>query len=222
MGLVLAASRIFAPPSASSARTTARCLIFDEVMSGFRVARGGAQEREGVVPDLTTLGKVIGGGLPVGAFGGRADVMAHLSPEGPVYQAGTLSGNPLAMAAGLATLNVVASDATFYDRLDERTRLLTAALTEVMERTAYRIAAIAPVRCSRSSSHPIPWKISRERADRIGGSSRNTSPRCSSAASTSRRRRSKRTSSRRRTPRKDVERTLAAAEASLAQLMATA
>ncbi len=79
-------------------------LIFDEVMTGFRVAPGGVQEREGVLPDLTTLGKIIGGGLPVGAFGGRADIMAQLSPEGPVYQAGTLSGNPLAMAAGLATL----------------------------------------------------------------------------------------------------------------------
>jgi glutamate-1-semialdehyde 2,1-aminomutase len=79
-------------------------LIFDEVMTGFRVAPGGVQEREGVLPDLTTLGKIIGGGLPVGAFGGRAEIMAKLSPEGPVYQAGTLSGNPLAMAAGLATL----------------------------------------------------------------------------------------------------------------------
>ncbi len=79
-------------------------LIFDEVMTGFRVARGGAQELFGIIPDLTALGKVIGGGLPVGAFGGRADIMDHLSPLGSVYQAGTLSGNPLAMAAGLAQL----------------------------------------------------------------------------------------------------------------------
>ena len=79
-------------------------LIFDEVMTGFRVARGGVQERMGVTPELTSLGKVIGGGLPVGAFGGRADIMDYLSPDGPVYQAGTLSGNPLAMAAGLAQL----------------------------------------------------------------------------------------------------------------------
>jgi glutamate-1-semialdehyde 2,1-aminomutase len=112
----------------------AALLIFDEVMSGFRVARGGAQAREGVVPDLTTLGKVIGGGLPAAAFGGRADVMAHLSPEGPVYQAGTLSGNPLAMAAGIATLTVVAADATLYDRLEETTRQLGEALGEVMRR----------------------------------------------------------------------------------------
>ncbi len=79
-------------------------LIFDEVMTGFRLARGGYQERCGIVPDLTALGKIIGGGLPVGAFGGRAEIMDQLSPEGPVYQAGTLSGNPLAMAAGLAQL----------------------------------------------------------------------------------------------------------------------
>lgn len=82
-------------------------LIFDEVMTGFRLARGGVQELEGIRPDLTALGKVIGGGLPVGAFGGRADVMARLAPEGPVYQAGTLSGNPLAVAAGLAALRLL-------------------------------------------------------------------------------------------------------------------
>jgi glutamate-1-semialdehyde 2,1-aminomutase len=86
-------------------------LIFDEVMTGFRVGRGGVQGREGVVPDLTTLGKVIGGGLPVGAFGGSERIMAHLSPSGPVYQAGTLSGNPIAMAAGIATLKIVRDDA---------------------------------------------------------------------------------------------------------------
>ncbi len=107
-------------------------LIFDEVMTGFRVARGGAAEREGVIPDLTTLGKVIGGGLPVGAFGGRADVMAYLSPDGPVYQAGTLSGNPLAMAAGIATLRIVRDDVTIYDRLEVLTGLLVDGLHEVM------------------------------------------------------------------------------------------
>jgi glutamate-1-semialdehyde 2,1-aminomutase len=109
-------------------------LIFDEVMSGFRVARGGAQERESVRPDLTTLGKVIGGGLPVGAFGGRADVMAYLSPDGPVYQAGTLSGNPVAMAAGLATLRCIRDDATLYDRLEVLARLLVDGLHEVMNK----------------------------------------------------------------------------------------
>ncbi|MFN2448211.1 MAG: glutamate-1-semialdehyde 2,1-aminomutase [Candidatus Baltobacteraceae bacterium] len=106
-------------------------LIFDEVMTGFRVARGGVQEREGVTPDLTTLGKVIGGGLPVGAFGGRTDVMNALSPDGAVYQAGTLSGNPLAMAAGIATLKIIAEDATLYDRLEVLTRLLCEGLHEV-------------------------------------------------------------------------------------------
>src|SRR5947209_6862043 len=79
-------------------------LVFDEVITGFRVARGGAQEIYGIKPDLTVLGKIIGGGLPVGAFGGRAEIMDQLSPDGPVYQAGTLSGNPLAMAAGIAQL----------------------------------------------------------------------------------------------------------------------
>jgi glutamate-1-semialdehyde 2,1-aminomutase len=88
-------------------------LIFDEVMSGFRVAIGGAQEHYGVTPDLTTLGKVIGGGLPVGAYGGPAEIMDHLSPVGPVYQAGTLSGNPLATAAGLATLDVLTQPGVF-------------------------------------------------------------------------------------------------------------
>jgi glutamate-1-semialdehyde 2,1-aminomutase len=109
-------------------------LIFDEVITGFRVGRGGAAGREGVTPDLTTLGKVIGGGLPVGAFGGRADVMAYLSPDGPVYQAGTLSGNPLATAAGLATLRIVRDDATLYDRLGVLSRLLVDGLGEIMNK----------------------------------------------------------------------------------------
>jgi glutamate-1-semialdehyde 2,1-aminomutase len=92
-------------------------LIFDEVMTGFRLAKGGVQELEGITPDLTTLGKIIGGGLPVGAFGGRADVMDHLAPLGPVYQAGTLSGNPLAMAAGIAALTLL-EEQNPYARLD--------------------------------------------------------------------------------------------------------
>jgi glutamate-1-semialdehyde 2,1-aminomutase len=109
-------------------------LIFDEVMTGFRVARGGVQERENVRPDLTTLGKVIGGGLPVGAFGGRADIMAYLSPDGPVYQAGTLSGNPLAMAAGIATLKKIQEDATIYERFEVLTKLLCDGLHEVFNK----------------------------------------------------------------------------------------
>ncbi len=98
-------------------------LIFDEVMTGFRIARGGVQEREGIVPDLTCLGKIIGGGLPVGAFGGRAEIMDLLAPLGPVYQAGTLSGNPLAMAAGIASLRLL-DELSPYDRLDALGRQL--------------------------------------------------------------------------------------------------
>ncbi len=106
-------------------------LVFDEVMTGFRVERGGVQERENVTPDLTTLGKVIGGGMPVGAFGGRAEIMSELSPEGPVYQAGTLSGNPLAMAAGIATLRVIQTDPHLYERLEVVSKLLCDGLHEV-------------------------------------------------------------------------------------------
>ena len=93
-------------------------LIFDEVMTGFRLSRGGAQERYGVVPDMTCLGKIIGGGLPVGAFGGRREIMEQVAPAGPIYQAGTLSGNPLAMIAGLATLGAT-GEPGFYERLEE-------------------------------------------------------------------------------------------------------
>jgi glutamate-1-semialdehyde 2,1-aminomutase len=101
-------------------------LIFDEVMTGFRVAPGGAQQWSGVRPDLTTLGKIIGGGMPVGAFGGRRDVMAHIAPLGPVYQAGTLSGNPVAMHAGIATLDRL--EPGLYDGLGARTRQLVEGL----------------------------------------------------------------------------------------------
>ncbi len=102
-------------------------LIIDEVMTGFRVALGGAQEAFGVTPDLTTLGKIIGGGMPVGAFGGRREIMEHLAPIGPVYQAGTLSGNPVAMAAGLACLNALQSE-HFYQQLTEKVNYLVSGL----------------------------------------------------------------------------------------------
>ncbi|KLJ00524.1 glutamate-1-semialdehyde 2,1-aminomutase [Luteimonas sp. FCS-9] len=98
-------------------------LIFDEVMTGFRVALGGAQARYGVTPDLSTFGKIIGGGMPVGAYGGRRDLMEQIAPAGPIYQAGTLSGNPVAMAAGLAMLDLV-SEAGFHDRLEAATHTL--------------------------------------------------------------------------------------------------
>ena len=114
-------------------------LIFDEVMTGFRVALGGAQQHYNVKPDLTTLGKVIGGGMPVGAFGGRADIMAQLAPDGPVYQAGTLSGNPLAMAAGLSTLDLV-SQAGFYQTLNDRTRQLTDGLHTLAKQAGVSIS----------------------------------------------------------------------------------
>jgi glutamate-1-semialdehyde 2,1-aminomutase len=104
-------------------------LIFDEVMTGFRVALGGAQALYGVQPDLTTLGKILGGGMPVGAFGGRREVMQHIAPLGPVYQAGTLSGNPVAMAAGLANLRGVAEPG-FHARLQATTERLVAGLAE--------------------------------------------------------------------------------------------
>ncbi|MEC9369790.1 MAG: glutamate-1-semialdehyde 2,1-aminomutase [Pseudomonadota bacterium] len=109
-------------------------LIFDEVMTGFRVAAAGAQTLYRVTPDLTTLGKVVGGGLPVGAFGGRAEIMAHLAPQGAVYQAGTLSGNPLAMAAGIATVQQVL-EVGFYERLGERLDRLIEGLRSVASDT---------------------------------------------------------------------------------------
>jgi glutamate-1-semialdehyde 2,1-aminomutase len=108
-------------------------LVFDEVITGFRLGRGGAQERFGVTADLVMLGKVLGGGLPVAAVAGRGELMDRLAPEGPVYQAGTLSGNPLAMAAGIATLGLIAADAGLYDRLQEKARGLVRGLVGAAE-----------------------------------------------------------------------------------------
>jgi glutamate-1-semialdehyde 2,1-aminomutase len=119
-------------------------LIFDEVITGFRVARGGAQERYGVTPDVTVLGKIIGGGLPVGAYGGRADLMGLVAPDGPVYQAGTLSGNPLAMAAGVATLGAL--DAELYAGLERAGERLETGLAAAAQ------AAGASVRIGRVAS----------------------------------------------------------------------
>lgn len=108
-------------------------LIFDEVMTGFRLAKGGAQELYNIKADIVAFGKVIGGGLPVGAFAARAEIMNHLAPLGPVYQAGTLSGNPLAMAAGLAMLQALNDDAEIFDRLDNKTAYLEAGIHRIMK-----------------------------------------------------------------------------------------
>lgn len=113
-------------------------LIFDEVMSGFRVAYGGAQELFGVTPDMTTLGKIIGGGLPVGAFGGKREIMEKLSPSGGVYQAGTLSGNPLAMSAGIATLNILKQPG-FYQNLEEKSKLVAEGIAKAAKQAGYPI-----------------------------------------------------------------------------------
>ena len=109
-------------------------LIFDEVMTGFRLALGGAQERLGIQADLVTFGKVIGGGLPVGAFAARAEIMKELAPEGPVYQAGTLSGNPLAMRAGLTTLRLLQEDKALFARLDDKTAQLHEGMQALIEK----------------------------------------------------------------------------------------
>lgn len=121
-------------------------LIFDEVMTGFRLAFGGAQELYGITPDLTCLGKIVGGGLPAAAYGGRADVMEHVAPSGPVYQAGTLSGNPLAVAAGLTMLRKLDADRGVYDRLEQ------AAARLCREIEAAFHAASVPVRTNRVGS----------------------------------------------------------------------
>jgi glutamate-1-semialdehyde 2,1-aminomutase len=113
-------------------------LIFDEVITGFRVAHGGAQQRYGVRPDLTTLGKIIGGGMPIGAYGGRRDLMALIAPEGPVYQAGTLSGHAISMAAGIATLDSLDEDA--YDRLEATGERLATGLTKAASEAGATIA----------------------------------------------------------------------------------
>lgn len=111
-------------------------LVFDEVMTGFRIAYGGAQEKFGITPDLTTLGKIIGGGLPVGAYGGRQDIMQMVAPAGPMYQAGTLSGNPLAMTAGIKTLELLRQPGT-YEALDQITKRLAEGLLQVAKETGH-------------------------------------------------------------------------------------
>jgi len=133
----------FIPPDAGFLESLRRLtqeygalLVFDEVMTGFRIAYGGAQEKFGITPDLTTLGKIIGGGLPVGAYGGRKDIMTMVAPAGPMYQAGTLSGNPLAMTAGIKTLELLQRPGT-YEQLDRVTKRLAEGMLQVAQETGH-------------------------------------------------------------------------------------
>ncbi len=131
-------------------------LIFDEVITGFRLARGGAQELFGILPDLTCLGKIIGGGLPVGAYGGKKAIMMHMAPAGDVYQAGTLSGNPLAMSAGLATLNILDRKG-FHEELEKKSEYYARNLSEAAESVGVAVALnrIGSIGCGFFSSDPI-------------------------------------------------------------------
>ncbi len=142
-------------------------LIFDEVMTGFRVARGGAQARYNVQPDMTTLGKIIGGGMPVGAYGGRGEIMDQVSPVGPVYQAGTLSGNPVSMAAGLETLRIIEEDGGLYDRLEARSRELAEGLEQACQRhgVAGRVQRIGSMLTLFFTTEPVVDYASAKKAD---------------------------------------------------------
>ena len=141
-------------------------LVFDEVITGFRVARGGAQELFGVTPDLTILGKIIGGGLPVGAYGGRAEIMDQIAPTGPVYQAGTLSGNPLAMAAGIATLDLLAEEGA-YKQLEARAAQLAAGLANAAKAAGVATfhTRVTSMLCTFFSEGPVTDYASAKRAD---------------------------------------------------------
>ena len=131
-------------------------LIFDEVMTGFRVGLGGVQERTGVTPDLTAMGKIIGGGLPVGAFGGKAEIMDHLAPLGPVYQAGTLSGNPLAMAAGIASLKLL-RESMPYEKLEQRGSQLAQGVAEIAREHSIplQVPQVGSMYCLFFSENPV-------------------------------------------------------------------
>lgn len=141
-------------------------LIFDEVMSGFRVAYGGAQALYGVTPDMTTLGKIIGGGLPVGAFGGKREIMEKLSPSGGVYQAGTLSGNPLAMTAGIETLKILQQPG-FYQQLEEKSRMLADGISKAAANAGYPLYStrVGSMFCAFFSNTPVTNWISASNCD---------------------------------------------------------
>ena len=142
MGLVLPEEG-FLQGLRAVADETGALLVFDEVITGFRLAPGGAQERFGIAADLVLLGKIIGGGLPVGAIGGRAEIMEQLAPTGPVYQAGTLSGNPVAMAGGIATMTLIGSTPGLYDQIQQRSRSLVRGLVDAAERNQVPMVASA-------------------------------------------------------------------------------
>lgn len=166
-------------------------LIFDEVMTGFRVAPGGVQQLYGITPDLTCMGKVIGGGLPVGAFGGRSEIMDCLSPLGPVYQAGTLSGNPVAMAAGLAQLRELLKG-NAYERLEQLGARMEEGIREALKNTAEITPSTVRVPCSASSSRKRKSIIWNPRKKLPKNSSNPSSGTCWNKASTSRLPRTKR------------------------------
>ena len=141
-------------------------LVFDEVITGFRVVYGGAQHLYGVTPDLTILGKIIGGGLPVGAFGGRRDIMEQIAPLGPVYQAGTLSGNPLAVTAGIETLRLLRQP-DVYARLEARTRRLCDGMQDAARRAGVAVYAtrVGSMFCTFFTNHPVTDYASTSVAD---------------------------------------------------------
>ena len=176
-------------------------LVFDEVITGFRVARGGAQERFGVSPDLTVLGKIVGGGLPLAAFGGRAEVMDNLAPAGAVYQAGTLSGNPLATAAGLSVLRRL-RDPRVYEELERRVGPARRRARAVRPRAARRRDADA-VRRARRAGRAL-------RASSTPTATASSSAACSSGRSTSRRASTSACSRRSRTATTQIDATIEA------------
>ena len=165
-------------------------LVFDEVMTGFRISYGGAQAHFGVTPDLTTMGKVIGGGLPVGAYGGRADIMGMVAPAGPMYQAGTLSGNPLAMTAGIKTLELLKQPGT-YEKLTATTQKLVAGIKDAAQSAGMPITAASVSAMFGFFLCEGPVRNFEEPRARIRNVSANCIAPCSSGASTSHRQRSK-------------------------------
>jgi glutamate-1-semialdehyde 2,1-aminomutase len=166
MGTVLPADGFLAGLRALCDRHGA-LLIFDEVITGFRLAPGGAQQFYGVTPDLTTLGKIIGGGMPVGAYGGRAELMREMAPEGAVYQAGTLSGNPLAMAAGLAQLRTLDGHPELYEQLETMAERLASGMRAALARHGlpYQVNRVASLLCLYCATEPVTDWPSAARCD---------------------------------------------------------